>query len=126
MSGADRFSAATTISLETYKKSGAAVKTPVWLVVDGGTLYVRTDPTSGKAKRIRNNPRVRLAPSDFRGNVQGEWAEAEARFVDGPEVDRILKAFMKKYGLRASAIGLWHRIRGAPRYVVLAITVAPA
>ena len=31
------------INLETYKKSGQAVHTPVWFVQDNGVLYVRTD-----------------------------------------------------------------------------------
>ncbi len=56
---------------------------------------------SGKVKRIRNNPRVRLVPSDFKGNPLGEWIAGEARILDAEEArmsDRLLnqKYLMKR------------------------------
>jgi general stress protein 26 len=47
---------------------------------------VFTSANSGKAKRIRNNPRVTLTPSNFRGKpvAQGN-VEAEARLMDKDE-----------------------------------------
>ena len=83
MDSAKQFSNEKYISLETYKKNGEAVKSPVWVVEDGGVVYVRTDPTSWKAKRIRKNPRVRIAASDLRGKVTGQWVDGEARFIEG-------------------------------------------
>ncbi len=50
--------------------NGTGVVTPVW-----GKLYVWTGADSWKVKRIRNNGRVRLVPSDARGNPEGEWEE---------------------------------------------------
>lgn len=126
MSALDQFIKARNIVLETYRKSGAPVRTPVWLVVDGGTIYVRTDPKSGKAKRIRNNPHVRLAPSDMRGNVKGEWADGDVRPLAGADAERILALFGKKYGFAVSLMRLWHRIRGFPPYLVLAISIRPS
>ena len=43
------------LNLETFRKNGAAVKTPVWFVQDGDATFVRTLANSGKVKRIRNN-----------------------------------------------------------------------
>jgi len=43
------------LNLETFRKNGAAVKTPVWFVQDGDAIFVRTLANSGKVKRIRNN-----------------------------------------------------------------------
>jgi len=43
------------ISVETFRKNGVGVKTPVWFAQDGESLVVRTEGTSGKMKRIRNN-----------------------------------------------------------------------
>lgn len=114
------------ISLETYRKNGDPVRTTVWLVEEGGALYVRTDPRSGKARRIRRNPRVRLAPSDMRGNVKGEWADGDAGFVEGDEYQRILELFRRKYGLAFALISLWRSLRGAPPFVVIRIKVLPA
>ena len=59
----------TYIVLETFRKSGEGVKTPVWVAAENGRLYVWTVDNSGKVKRIRNNGRVRLAVSDSRGNA---------------------------------------------------------
>src|SRR5260370_7325924 len=74
------------LSLETFRKNGQGVRTPVWFASDpaGGvpqTLYVYSTADSGKSKRIRNNPRVRGAPCDARGNLRGEWIEARAEIV---------------------------------------------
>ena len=75
----------TYIALETFRKSGDGVVTPVWVVAEGGKLYVWTVGDSGKVKRIRNNGRVRIAVSDSRGTPKSDWVEAEApRPVDLP------------------------------------------
>jgi hypothetical protein len=73
------------ISLETFRKNGQGVKTPVWFALHEGTLYVYTEADSWKVKRIRNNPRVRVAPCTIRGRVTGPWIDAEASFVEGAE-----------------------------------------
>ena len=66
------------MNLFTYRKSGAAVKTPVWFALSGGKVYVMTTAAAGKAKRIRNNPEVAIAPSDFRGRPKGRDIRAVA------------------------------------------------
>ena len=88
------------ISLETFKKSGQGVKTPVWFVEHNGALYVYTEADSWKVKRIRNNPRVRVAVCNMRGDVKGPSMDATASFVEGEErvaADRLLD---KKYFLK--------------------------
>ena len=47
------------VSLETYRKSGEAVRTPVWFVEEDGKMYVWTVGTSGKVKRIRRCGQVK-------------------------------------------------------------------
>jgi len=56
------------LNLETLRKSGVGVRTPVWFVQDGNVLFVRTIADSGKVKRIRNNPQVNIAPCKVDGN----------------------------------------------------------
>jgi len=120
---ARQFSSARYIALETYKKNGQPVQTPVWVLEDGGTVYVRTDPGSWKAKRIRRNPHVRLATSDMRGKPTGPWVEGEAHFVEGGDADRILKLITKKYGLGGEILEFFNRLRGANPTGVISIKV---
>lgn len=77
--GLGRFSHHEFINLKTYKRSGHSVNTPVWFAHNGRELFVRTVEDSGKMKRLRNNPFVRIAPCDSRGTLLGEWVEAKAR-----------------------------------------------
>ena len=88
------------ISLETFKKNGQGVKTPVWFVLHDDALYLYTEADSWKVKRIRNNPQVRVAVCNVRGVVMGPWLDATASIVDGDErlaADRLLdrKYFLK-------------------------------
>jgi uncharacterized protein len=89
------------ISLETFKKNGQGVKTPVWFVVHDNAFYVYTEADSWKVKRVRNSPRVRIAVCSIRGDIRGPWLDATASLVEGEErlvADRLLdrKYFLKK------------------------------
>lgn len=83
------------IDLVTYRKSGVPVHTPVWFAEHDGKLYVMTRSDSGKAKRIRNNPRVEVAPSTMRGRRTGPGVAAIAQVTTDPELARRL--IRKKY-----------------------------
>ena len=93
------------LNLETFKKSGEGVKTPVWFATDPSAsldstearLYVYTVGVSGKVKRIRNNGRVRIAPCNARGGVLGDWVEAHAEIVTGAEAEHGMQLLNKKY-----------------------------
>ena len=63
-------------------------------------LYVYTEADSWKVKRIRNNPRVRVAVCNFRGDVKGEWVDATASMVDGDERLAADKLLDRKYRLK--------------------------
>jgi len=93
------------LNLETFKKSGEGVKTPVWFAADSpapldagdAKLYVYTVGVSGKVKRIRNNPRVRISPCTASGKPLGDWVEARAEIVTGEEAEHGMKLLNKKY-----------------------------
>src|SRR5580704_13831385 len=93
------------LNLETFKKSGEGVKTPVWFAAEPSAkldsteakLYLYTIGVSGKVKRIRNNGRVRIAPCDVRGNVLGDWVDARAEIVTGEEAQHGTQLLNKKY-----------------------------
>jgi hypothetical protein len=100
------------LNLETFKRTGLGVKTPVWFAQEGPTLYVRTGAESGKVKRVRNNGRARIVPSDARGNPLGEWVEAAARLVDAQEAERANRMLTRKYGAVKMGFELMNRLQG--------------
>jgi len=99
------------LSLTTFKKDGSAVATPVWVARDGDELVVITDATSGKARRIRNNSSVRLAPCDMRGQVTGSSVDGSAQLTDSTGTKSVAAQVKRKYGLAFSAIGWMEKLR---------------
>src|SRR2546429_6615560 len=72
------------LNLESCKRDGTPVQTPVWFAEEHGVLYIYTLANAGKVKRIRRNPHIRLAPCTMRGTVTGPCVEAEATTADAP------------------------------------------
>lgn len=85
------------VSLTTFRKAGAGVPTPVWFGEDNGKLYVMTRGTMGKTKRIRNNPKVQVAPCTVRGKVTGEQLPATARILPPEEHRHAREVINRKY-----------------------------
>ncbi|HTQ58715.1 MAG TPA: PPOX class F420-dependent oxidoreductase [Candidatus Solibacter sp.] len=93
------------LSLETFKKSGEGVKTPVWFAAEPASdlagpeakIYIYTIGNTGKVKRIRNNARVKIAPCTIKGEPLGGWEEAKAEIVTGIEAGHAMKLLNKKY-----------------------------
>ncbi|WP_018684505.1 PPOX class F420-dependent oxidoreductase [Actinokineospora enzanensis] len=83
----------------TVKRDGTKVPTPLWVARDGDDLVVWTVRSSGKVKRIRNNPRIEVAPCDIRGNPAGASVPASARLLDEAGTARARKLIIRKYGL---------------------------
>ena len=87
------------MSLATFRRTGSKVATPVWFAAADGKLYVFTAGESGKVKRLRHSSRARIAPSDARGRVHGEWRDVSARIVtEPPTIERAHAALRSKYG----------------------------
>lgn len=97
------------ISLETYKKSGEAVRTPVWFAIEGDLIYFHTPATSGKVKRLRRNPKVRVAPCSRFGKIEGDWFEGVATELGKEEVERVIKLVNSRLGPLDRLISLFHR-----------------
>ena len=84
----------------TYKRVGTGVPTPVWFGLDDeGRLYFRTGANVAKVKRIRNNPRVLVAPCSVRGKPLGPSIEGTARVLAGEEKEHAEAAIQSNYGL---------------------------
>ena len=107
------------LNLMTFKKDGTGVATPVWFVETGGTIYVYTLADAWKVKRVRNNPKVRIAPCDLRGKLTGEWVDARARIVTGEsEAIAAHRLLDKKYGWMKKLGNLFSRLRNRQRAVI--------
>lgn len=115
------------LNLETFRKNGEGVKTPVWFAADPSAnlgsreakLYVYTTGDSGKVKRIRNNNRVRVAPCNASGGLLGQWVDARAQIVSGAEADRGMQLLNKKYVPWKQLLDFFARFRPRPRTVFL-------
>ena len=90
------------VSTTTYRKSGTPVSTATWIVeLDGGRIGFWTSSKSGKYKRLRNNPKVTLQPSDGRGKVKAGSAPVEGTAelaTSGPHFDALQSKVRAKYG----------------------------
>ncbi len=110
------------LNMETFRKNGQGVKTPVWFVQDEDRLRVWTQAGSGKAKRIRNDSTVRVAPSTASGEPVGAWFTASAQADDSPAAVHYIKKLMrKKYGILFSVFGFIGRLRGGSKYTAIEI-----
>ena len=98
------------INIETYRKSGEAVRTPVWFVEEGGVLFTSTGAKSGKVKRLQRNPVVKIVPCSVNGAPRGTWMNANAEVVsDQTQMSHVESLMKKKYGLQISLFGLFRR-----------------
>jgi PPOX class probable F420-dependent enzyme len=86
--------------LVTYKRSGEAVPTPVWFGLGDGKLYLRSEADVAKVRRVRNDPRVRVAPCTVRGKPLGPPADGHARVLEASvDEQRAEAALRANYGL---------------------------
>lgn len=106
------------ISVESYRKNGTPVATPVWFVEADKVFYIYSLASAGKVKRIRNNPRVRVAPCDLRGRITGEWVEAEARILDAADGDNAHRLLNRKYGWMKRIGDVFSKLRKRERAAI--------
>lgn len=99
------------INVETYRKNGQSVRTPVWFVVFNSKIYFRTDSNSGKVKRIMNNQNVRIAGCDLLGNIKTEWIKANAKIAKEVDHETVNSLINKKYFIIQSFIKIMYTLR---------------
>tara|TARA_B100000315_G_scaffold62871_1_gene57052 strand:+ start:63 stop:437 length:375 start_codon:yes stop_codon:yes gene_type:complete len=102
------------VSLETYKKDGTPVRTPVWFMIDSDIVYVVTREKTGKVKRLKNNQNIRIVPCSFKGKPESEWIKGIAQKVVGEVAEKAIKLRKKKYGFSAKLTGLFTSQKGNP------------
>jgi PPOX class probable F420-dependent enzyme len=85
------------LSLTSYRRNGNGVATPVWFVTEGGRLLVMTDEHSGKVKRIRRDPFVRIAACSVLGRPKMEPIPAHAEILPASETERVKRLIARRY-----------------------------
>jgi PPOX class probable F420-dependent enzyme len=118
------------LSVGSYRRDGTEVRTPVWFVQEDGSLLVQTDGQSGKVKRIRRNPVVRIAPCTASGRLRGEPVTAHAELLPAAETGRVEAMIARKYRLDLVIIKpLWHAQSalhlGRPRGETVIVRITP-
>ena len=104
------FEKAKYINIQTYKKTGQPISTPVWFIIKDNKIFFRTSHNSGKIKRIRNNNNVKFALCDIRGKIKGEWYEGIAK-IENDSDNSILFQINKKYGLSSRLMKIFYKIK---------------
>jgi PPOX class probable F420-dependent enzyme len=114
------------LNLETYRRNGTGVRTPVWFAAapadpNGPVLYVYTTANAGKAKRIRRTSTVKIASCDARGTPTGPWIDATATIVTGDEYTSGMKLLDRKYFPLKQVLDLSMKLFGRHQRIMIAI-----
>lgn len=107
------------IVLETFRKNGVGVKTPVWFVEFDDLIWVVTRELTGKVKRLRKNSKVNVAVSNFSGKPKSRWFSGQAKMVKGNLAQEAISLRNKKYGFMAKIVGVFSAKKG--KYVIYSI-----
>jgi uncharacterized protein len=101
-----------TALLTTFRRDGTGVDTPVTIAIEGDHAYMRTYDRAWKAKRLRNDPSVRIAPATMLGRPRGEAVAARAVLLDGAEAVHAARAIARRQRiLQGVLVPLFHRLK---------------
>jgi len=100
-----------TILLTTYKRDGTPVDTPVSVAFAGERAFFRSFDKAWKTKRLRNNPRVTVAPATLRGRPTGPAIPARVELLSDDQAKIAAKALARRHRvLQAILVPVSHRI----------------
>jgi PPOX class probable F420-dependent enzyme len=113
------------INLLSFKRDGNGVETPVWAAPLDGKLVIFTNRDSYKVKRVRRNPKVRVARCDGRGKLLGPWIDGTCTIAEDPSRHaRIMDALNAKYGWQIRVLNFFSTLSGrAKRRAYLEVTI---
>ena len=91
------------INLETFKKDGTKVITPVWVAQHNNSLVVTTSKNAGKVKRIRNNGKAIIYTTNQSGSKKlSEELEVKGSILSDEDLKtEAVTILKKKYGMMA-------------------------
>ncbi|MCP3938321.1 MAG: PPOX class F420-dependent oxidoreductase [Actinomycetia bacterium] len=102
------------VAFTTYRKNGEAKTTPVWIADLGDdTVGFTTSSSSWKARRLANDPRVKLQPSNAKGvPVDGSEAVEGTATAEAADLDRVMAAVKDKYGWQVTMMRVVGKVAG--------------
>jgi PPOX class probable F420-dependent enzyme len=103
----------------TYRRDGTPVATPVWFGVANGRIFFRAERDTGKAKRLRSDTRVRVAPCTGRGRPLSAPFEGKARIITDTEAHAAEHVIQSNYSLGRRIYERWFT---APEGVYVEVT----
>jgi PPOX class probable F420-dependent enzyme len=106
------------LTLETPRKTGEPVATPVWCADEHGTFSISSLAHAGQVNRIRQHPQVRIVPCDAGGHPKGAWVDARARVLDARGAALGHTLLNQQYGWIKRIGGAFSRLRRRPRVVI--------
>jgi PPOX class probable F420-dependent enzyme len=126
MSAIDALAKSRYVNLQTFRKNGTGVQTPVWVARDGNHLVIFTNGDSYKVKRLRRNPRIRIAECGARGALKGPWHDGTGRIVEDEAAKQsAIQSLHDKYGWQMTLADWGARLRGSKKsWAVIAIHLA--
>lgn len=116
------------IAFTTFRRNGAPVSTPVWVVPlsDGRRIGFYTTMGTGKTRRLAHTSRVTVQPSGRRGTPKegSTPVEAVAEMVQGdPDFDEVQRAVREKYGWQTKFFRLVGRLAQRKKQMTYGDTV---
>ena len=103
------------VSFVSFRKSGQAVATPVWIAPFEDGYGFTTESTSGKAKRLAHTSRATIQACGFKGVITpgATVYNCEASLVMHKRAEEVRDAIARKYGLtyKVFSISLWFKDR---------------
>ncbi|SNT65487.1 hypothetical protein SAMN05421812_12340 [Asanoa hainanensis] len=112
-------------SVTTYRRDGRPVPTPVGVVADAGELFVLTERTSGKVKRIRYNATVTVTPCDMSGRVAADapMVRGQARLLDREGTARVRRLMSRRFPISRLVFAADLLLRRRDRRIGIAISL---
>ena len=104
------------VLLQTRKRDGSWVDTPVNIAIQGDRAYFRTPGKASKNKRLRNFPEVQIRPCTWSGKPTGDTTmTAHARLLSGEDSEAAGRLIDRKYPLlQRLLVRLTHKIMRTP------------
>jgi PPOX class probable F420-dependent enzyme len=116
------------VSLTTFRRSGQAVSTAVWIGQDGDALVVTTGEQTGKVKRLRNDPRVQLRPCSRSGRVRDHTIPVPGTaeiLADDQSRSRLTEVIRRKYGLEYRVVMAVERVLRSRQTTRVILRITP-
>jgi PPOX class probable F420-dependent enzyme len=103
------------VSFVSFRKSGEAVATPVWITPFEDGYGFTIESTSGKAKRLAHTSRATIQACSYNGTITpgATIYNCEASLVMHERAEEVRDAIAHKYGLtyKVFSISLWFKDR---------------